>query len=429
MSTSKGFKSGLKKLFRSKPTVKAESDVPAIKVKEEPQVPTVEPISIEEIGYIRLQADSDEFRLFKIEGKGFTASYGYEQPPQCPLDGQLEIYSLSNCPPYIALSYEWGNPTQARTLETASRPLNLQDNLVALLSALAGVYFDRSHLDRFKRKPPPVMHLWVDQICINQRSKSERSSQVKMMGDIFRNAESVIAWPGYVLEYHRPSHSGANKMLEVEKFLQARYWRRLWIVQEAMLAKEILTIFMIVSTDNQTSSTPFRSSGAELQPWSKVMDSLTEYTKSEQLLQQTDRHFKGIVAHRAADTRSQLLPLMDAISQFSDSGCLDPRDKVYGLLGIVQPEQRIEVNYRFSAQQVFEATAGVIRAIEPTGDAQNHKQAVVLSLLARDMNVQLIESIGNNATGGATGVAPEDKDGPGRASQLNDTSRRRNSFG
>jgi hypothetical protein len=36
--------------------------------------------------------------------------------------------------------------------------------------------------------------MWVDLICINQQDTPERSQQVALMADIFRNAKKVIMW-------------------------------------------------------------------------------------------------------------------------------------------------------------------------------------------------------------------------------------------
>lgn len=38
--------------------------------------------------------------------------------------------------------------------------------------------------------------LWIDAICINQRSIAERSVQVMHMGEVYTKAASVIAWLG-----------------------------------------------------------------------------------------------------------------------------------------------------------------------------------------------------------------------------------------
>jgi hypothetical protein len=437
-STSKGFTAGLKKLFRSKPSDEqtsnsAQAPQPQPKAAA-PVMPTIEPIGVEKDGYIRLQADNDEFRLLKVEGKGFTSSYvDYSELQRCPIKGRLEIYSLQNCPPYLALSYEWGDPPQAQVVHTAGRPLNLQENLLKLLSALAAVYFDRPREAwSDSTRPPPAQYLWVDQICINQRSKSERGSQVKMMGEIFRKAKSVIAWPGYVLEYHRPSHSGPNMVLEVERFLQARYWHRLWVVQEVILAQEILTLFKVVSVDGRREDDPWEpisNSRIALQTWPLLIGSLREYSDSKDVFQQADRHLKGFVAHRRASTGFRQLSLMDALSQFSDSSCLDPRDKVYGLLGIVKPEQRIAVNYRSSTEEVFEAAVSMVRANAELGSREDHKQGVVLSLLARDMAVQFNGVVSNVEAGPKSITSPDDRIDSGLVTQANERSRRRNSFG
>lgn len=50
--------------------------------------------------------------------------------------------------------------------------------------------------------------LWVDAICINQRSTSERNRQVELMGQIFQRAERVLVkyrLPA-ILHYEHFSH-------------------------------------------------------------------------------------------------------------------------------------------------------------------------------------------------------------------------------
>ena len=41
-----------------------------------------------------------------------------------------------------------------------------------------------------------IRTLWIDAICINQQDLRERSSQVKIMGDIYRLADRVVIWLG-----------------------------------------------------------------------------------------------------------------------------------------------------------------------------------------------------------------------------------------
>lgn len=39
-------------------------------------------------------------------------------------------------------------------------------------------------------------HLWIDQLCIDQRSTTERKQQVPLMKSIYKGAETVIIWLG-----------------------------------------------------------------------------------------------------------------------------------------------------------------------------------------------------------------------------------------
>jgi hypothetical protein len=38
--------------------------------------------------------------------------------------------------------------------------------------------------------------MWVDSICIDQNTTSERNHQVKQMGDIYSQAATVLVWLG-----------------------------------------------------------------------------------------------------------------------------------------------------------------------------------------------------------------------------------------
>jgi hypothetical protein len=46
------------------------------------------------------------------------------------------------------------------------------------------------------RLPTQPRLVWTDAICINQEDIEERGSQVKLMGDIYRFADSVVIWLG-----------------------------------------------------------------------------------------------------------------------------------------------------------------------------------------------------------------------------------------
>jgi Heterokaryon incompatibility protein (HET) len=76
---------------------------------------------------------------------------------------------------YEALSYVWGFLSSSESLRCDGKSISITPNLRDALRKLRLV-------DRHRA-------LWVDQICINQSDKDEKSSQVAL-------AEQVIAWLG-----------------------------------------------------------------------------------------------------------------------------------------------------------------------------------------------------------------------------------------
>lgn len=168
---------------------------------------------------------------------------------------------------YTALSYMWGPPSDGQF------PILLN----------GAEYFVRANLWRFllyARDVLPGRYLWIDAICINQAHTKERNHQVNIMGDIYSNANRVVAWLGEadlnlialfedIQRWQRcyklfPTtdepvrsapdrqrrlylHAGLPTRLSylswipprLVHFLLLAYWQRTWIVQEILLAKRL----------------------------------------------------------------------------------------------------------------------------------------------------------------------------------------------
>lgn len=95
----------------------------------------------------------------------------------------LSPANLDERPSYAALSYEWGLATVASCCEHIT--LNGRDYPVRKNLWLA-LYHLR--LEDCRRT------IWVDSLCINQEDVRERNHQVALMGRIYSQASSVIAW-------------------------------------------------------------------------------------------------------------------------------------------------------------------------------------------------------------------------------------------
>jgi len=116
----------------------------------------------------------------------------------------LSAVELDNAPSFNALSYTWGDPQcpyidpgpgapreesylqATRTIRCDGARFPVRPNLFYVLQRLRTAGTDVPH-QRF---------IWIDAICIDQSSVSERSSQVRLMAHIYESAECVIAWTG-----------------------------------------------------------------------------------------------------------------------------------------------------------------------------------------------------------------------------------------
>lgn len=132
----------------------------------------------------------------------------------------FKIVDLDEMPYYIALSYTWGNPRgllpPGESIEADRAKQNQKHDIL-----LEGVSFEVSEnlhtfLVSFQRMrkvagganqvatkdvllgitAQQIEYIWIDAICINQSSLSERAQQVPIMDRIYRQAQKVIVWLG-----------------------------------------------------------------------------------------------------------------------------------------------------------------------------------------------------------------------------------------
>jgi len=190
----------------------------------------------------------------------------------------LEEVAEKQTPPYWALSYTWGNPIlEASTVPEAQRekiiycnqaPLRVTENLFECLNQL--------------RESGWQGYTWIDAICINQADLDERNAQVHLMADTYTNADGVYVWLGkadanteeamslintFAQHVHTVGQSGKmdqaknlvfndpafyaltdppitpftmEKWAIIDSLLTRNYFGRLWVLQEFLMAKNIL---------------------------------------------------------------------------------------------------------------------------------------------------------------------------------------------
>ncbi|KAK1968621.1 HET domain-containing protein [Colletotrichum sublineola] len=176
-----------------------------------------------------------------------------------PFEAQLQIISIENAPPYEALSYTWGTPTDEPRdyIWLQGFPLPVKPNLENALRSL--------------RLPTQVRRLWIDALCIDQSNLDERSRRVQYMRLVYKHATRVIVWLGLktsgiqeaflaaerlakIREYTHPGPNAAQLdsdtvqqltssmvddlpdtcMLHLDEVFERQYFKRCWCVQEVV---------------------------------------------------------------------------------------------------------------------------------------------------------------------------------------------------
>jgi hypothetical protein len=181
-------------------------------------------------------------------------------------------------------------------------------------------------------------------ICINQQDDEEKGFQVAMMSRIYASCETVIVWLGRNSpKFRRAADDFQHKprMKSLSLLLCDRYFTRLWIVQEVLLARKVRVICRGMS-------------GAVELSW----ESMREIATSTVLWLQERGHPRRVIALFARQgtimlDQRHLKPLSWCIERFSGYRCWDPRDRVFALLGLVRERERIPVDYERPLEDTF----------------------------------------------------------------------------
>jgi hypothetical protein len=310
--------------------------------------------------YTPLELDRQEIRLVTVAPDQSSAD----------IHCTLTIVSLLQDPVYEALSYTWGDETKTTVINVEGSPFDVTSNLATAL--------------RHLRKPDEPRVLWIDALSINQKDIPEKNSQVPQMGNIYRRATTVIAWLGesredgelafdtflalseettdgkHWGEIGRPntgSYALEAKNLKAVIALVARpWWRRIWTVQELILATKLV---FVCGNRKIAAEVMFQTSDSY---FAHVQNCCADYFRSafdselmlkfNESMATVDR--LGVFREAVPD-----LGLGECVGFFRHRQSKDPRDMIYGLLGFATnlPSGYITPNYNSSVSRVFQDAA------------------------------------------------------------------------
>ncbi|RGP65400.1 heterokaryon incompatibility [Fusarium sporotrichioides] len=271
-----------------------------------------------------------------------------------PNAGFLKIVSLDDAPPFYAISHCWGTQAHNTVVRVSGQSLNITSDLAAGLKVLQELAINDSNFD------PPLKYVWIDSICVNQQSISDRSTQVALMRQIYSTSVTTLVWLGperpwvtpawrllnqiyHVFESDYPEARHENDMPSstyseplhklkglpmwddeswehLRRVMHLDWFARIWVIQEVVLSPK----------------DPVLICGSHLYPWHKFQwaSSWLRRTGYMRLSQIPEKLLNVSIMGNIRLCRANW-PL-DALLSFTMTKfhATDQRDKIFGLLGI-----------------------------------------------------------------------------------------------
>lgn len=205
---------------------------------------------------------------------------------------------------------------------------------------------------------------WADQVSVNQDDVCERGHQVQLMGEIYSEACQVFSWLGEQMDDSLMLHLSASvyagihrlndqRLADLSQALrnicQRSYWGRVWILQEVRLARKLTLWCGQFPLPPQLLFNLIREARTALRADRFPIE------KSRELV-------RAYVQLGEAFTSDQSAPwnLEWAINRVVNLQCADMRDRIFGIQALIMENQRVEINYTLSINELLSDVVEVI---------------------------------------------------------------------
>lgn len=284
-------------------------------------------------------------------------------------------------PNYEALSYVWGHQTECRPIIVEGSEFLVTKSLHDVLCRL-----------RLRDRPRA---LWIDQICIDQSDVKDKEDQLPLIGKIYSNCTRGLIWLGEIpfeqkgisledaraafdiVTYMAVAGSGGcdaicpgclrgdeatsapklDKAMAAMKAMSRRenpWWRRIWTVQEAALPATSLLLWgpLTLSWDilQQATLVSLGGGGKTAMP-RPLVERIFRVEHHRSVLSEL-----LVFARWLRITSSRTDEPLFVFRRWRNRLATDPRDKVYGLLGLLPPRSpslSVVCDYSRSVAETF----------------------------------------------------------------------------
>jgi Heterokaryon incompatibility protein (HET) len=298
----------------------------------------------------QLNVDKKEIRLLRV----FPA-FRNSAPIVC--DIRKCTLDVASSHAYRALSYVWGDP------EAEKQPITLEGSTLMVQPNL------ESALRHLRGKVIPLI-IWVDAVCINQSDRKERGQQVMFMREIYLSATIVNVWLGPASdESDRAMDFVAAAWTELERnggqnsaeffqwyigqtspanstspwralvaLMKRDWWSRVWVIQEVSNCVALEKPVYISCGIRWMYYKPFLQTFAALCQcfYQSINQDDEDFKDFDRIVQITSD--LEMVPMFSGFGLSQHTSLLDLVSTYRFHKATDPRDKIYGLQGLIHDQ-------------------------------------------------------------------------------------------
>jgi hypothetical protein len=260
---------------------------------------------------------------------------------------------------YEAVSYVWGAPILTFPVHHIAdgSQIFVTENL--------------DHVLRSQRQALVTRWLWADAICIDQRNDREKEVQIPLMIDIYRGAKRVLAWlhqgdeavergmrcidrisrnsvkPETVFQDHG---SHCSKLLDIIKFINLTYFRRLWIVQEVVFNLDIT----FICGKRELSWIRLAKGLNHIQKWSKSQKNWALGHEIDTLYQVADLWKTNAFGLRNPSHLADPEHILDLVINFGTHRCTDDRDRIYAVHSLAHERNaHMPIDYSWDVYETY----------------------------------------------------------------------------
>ncbi|KAG5926091.1 hypothetical protein E4U42_003660, partial [Claviceps africana] len=241
---------------------------------------------------------------------------------------RLHTTTFAQRPRYETLSYRWGDDAQTEAVVVNGVELRVTTNLW--------------HALHYLREHPRDTPIWIDALSINQRDVAERSRQLRIMPHIYARASCTLVWLGraYVdlsVDLAGPDAEAPPSDPRVrDRVVADGYWDRVWILQEIGKARRVFVCL-----------------GARPAEW----DAFIAWVRGHD---GDDDNSVGPLKlhHLRRDKYDGSCSLRSLLVNHAGALAKDPRDKIYGLVGLSTDGRGFPMDYGKTLLDVWCDTIG-----------------------------------------------------------------------